>query len=67
MKNRDFTYKGIKFHLNDNWNGANREFEGKYKLLFWHEGYERWQQICTVNTKKEAMEYVRREGYDRIR
>lgn len=65
--NRDFTYKGIKFHLNDNWNGANREFEGKYQLLFWHEGYERWQQICTVDTKKEAMEYVRREGYDRIR
>ena len=67
MMNRDFTYKGIKFHLNDNWNGANREFEGKYNLLFWHEGYERWQQICTVNTKNEAMEYVRRYGYDRIR
>lgn len=67
MINRDFTYKGIKFHLNDNIGTEVRYWEGKYKLLFWHEGYERWQQICTVNTKKEAMEYVRREGYDRIR
>lgn len=65
--NRDFTYKGIKFHLNDNTGTEVRYWEGKYKLLFWHEGYERWQQICTVNTKKEAMEYVRRYGYDRIR
>ena len=55
--NRDFTYKGIKFHLNDN---GNREFEGKYKLLFWHEGYERWQQCTTVDSKKEAMEYAKK-------
>lgn len=34
MKYRDFTYKGIKFHLNDNWNGANREYEGKYDVVF---------------------------------
>ena len=60
MKNRDFTYKGIKFHLNDN--HPKPEFEGKYKLLFWHEGQERWCQICTVNSKKEAKELID-EGY----
>ena len=60
MMNRDFTHKGIKFHLNDNIGTEVRYWEGKYKLLFWHEGYERWQQICTVNTKKEAMEYVKK-------
>ena len=58
MKNRDFTYKGIKYHLNDN--SPRTEYEGKYKLLFWHIGCERWQQLCTVNTKKEAMEIVKR-------
>jgi len=61
MKNRDFTYKGIKFHLNDNGlpNSPRREFEGKYQLLFWHKGCERWQQLCTVDTKKEAKELVK--------
>lgn len=61
MKNRDFIYKKTRFHLNDNGshNSPRREFEGKYQLLFWHDGYERWQQLCTVDTKKEAMEYVR--------
>lgn len=59
---RDFTYRGIKFHLNDNWNGANREFEGKYKLLWWHEwekdhGY--WAELITVNSKAEAMRALR--------
>lgn len=60
MMNRDFTYKGIKFHLNDNIGTEVRYWEGKYELLFWHEGYERWMQICTVDTKKEAMEYVKK-------
>ena len=59
MKNRDFIYKGIKYHLNDNIGTETRYWEGKYKLLFWHEGYERWQQLCTVNTKKEAMSYIK--------
>jgi hypothetical protein len=59
MKNRDFTYKGIKFHLNDNWNGANREYEGKYWLMWWNEPYERWQSLITVDTKKEAENTVR--------
>lgn len=58
MKNRYFTYKGIQFHLNDN--GRHNEFEGKYILLFWNEGRERWQQIINCNTKKEALNYVKR-------
>ena len=60
--NRDFTYKGITFYLNDNSDSPLSEFEGKYKLLFWHKGYERWQQCTTVDSKKEAMEYVK-ENY----
>jgi hypothetical protein len=42
MVSRDFTYRGVQFHLNDNWNGANREFEGKYELVWrneWKEGH----------------------------
>lgn len=62
MKYRDFTYKGIKFHLNDNWNGANREYEGKYDVVFWHEGYERWQSLFKTNTKADA-EYTVRQFY----
>lgn len=58
MKNRDFSYKGIKYHLNDNI--PRGEFEGKYKLLFWHEGRKGWHYLCTVDTKKEAMEYVKK-------
>lgn len=62
MKYRDFTYKGIKFHLNDNWNGANREYEGKYDVVFWHEGYEHWQSLFKANTKADA-EYTVRQFY----
>lgn len=59
--NRDFTYKGIKFHLNDNGTkgSARSEFEGRYALLMWHEGYEKWIQKCTVDTKQDALRYVR--------
>lgn len=59
MKYRDFAYKGIKFHLNDNWNGANREFEGKYDVVFYHEGYERWMSLFKADTKAEAEHTVR--------
>ena len=59
MKNRDFTYKGIKFHLNDNVGENVRYWESKYKLLFGNEEYKRWQQICTVESKKEAREFVK--------
>lgn len=59
--NRDFSYKGIKFHLNDNGNlgDARREFEGKYCLLWWNEPYGRWQSLITVDTKTEALHAVR--------
>lgn len=62
LKNRGFKYKGITFHLNDNWNVANREFEGKYKLLWWNEGYGYWAELITVDSKKEA-EHAVREFY----
>lgn len=58
---RDFEYKGVKYHLNDNGHpkSARREFEGRYILLWWNTAYERWQMICYVNTKKEAQKFVR--------
>lgn len=62
--NRDFTYKNIHFHLNDNYDIHNKppraEFEGRYILMMWHEGYERWQRLINVSTKAEAEEYVRK-------
>lgn len=60
MKNREFKYKGVTFHLNDNSSSPLREFEGKYRLLFWHEGYERWMELGCVNSKTEAQEWVRK-------
>ena len=59
MKNREFKYKGITFHLNDNNHDYDKYYEGKYILLFWHIGYEKWMELCTVVTKKEALEHVR--------
>lgn len=57
MKIRDFEYKGIKFHLNDNGGPGSqrREIEGKYLLLFYNESYDRWQSIGAVDSKKEAI------------
>ena len=57
MINRSFQYKGIRFHLNDN--GRKNEFEGKYILLFFHEGYEAWLPLYSVNSKKEAIDIVK--------
>ena len=57
LVNRDFKYKGRKFHLNDNY--RHNEFEGRYVLLFWHCGWKRWQSITTVDSKKEAKELLR--------
>ena len=58
--NRDFDYNGTHFHLNDNpWRN---EYEGRYTLMYWHGGYERWMSIGTVDTKREAMRRAR-EGY----
>ena len=60
MKNRDFIYKGVKYHLNDN--SRRNEFEGKYILLFWNDSFLRWQRVGTFDTKKEAAAYVK-ENY----
>lgn len=54
--NRDFTYKDVKFHLNDN--KGNREFEGKYDLMFWT-GYTGWRKIGTCSSKKDAKELIK--------
>jgi hypothetical protein len=52
LKNRDFTYRGVKFHLSDNmWKN---EFEGKYKVMFYNEAFNRWQHIGTVDSMKAA-------------
>ena len=59
MKNRDFIYKGVKYHLNDN---IKNEFEGKYNLLFYNDSFDRWQKIITCDSKKEAIAYIK-ENY----
>lgn len=60
-KYRDFNYRGIRFHLNDNGtpNNPRHEYEGKYWLMWWNEPCSRWQSIITVNNKAEALRAVR--------
>jgi len=58
MKNRDFIYKGVKYHLNDN--RPRNEFEGKYNLLFYNDSFDRWQKIINCDSKKEAVAYVKK-------
>lgn len=49
-----FILNGVRFHLNEN--VPPREFEGRYRLLFWHDGYKRWQQCgVTVDDREEAI------------
>lgn len=57
MIKRDFQYKGIRFHLNDN--ERRNEYEGRYNLLFFHCGYEAWLPLYTVDSKKEAIDLVK--------
>lgn len=41
-------------------NHHKNEFEGKYEMLFWHNGYERWQNVeHTFSTKREAHKWAR--------
>lgn len=54
--NRDFEYKGLDFHLNDNYPS---EFEGKYVLLWWNDLRCQWQRQITCDTKKEALQWVK--------
>ena len=57
LKNRDFTYKGKRFHLNDA--KYHNEFTPKYLLMVWREDWGYWQGEIHVNSKKEAMEYIK--------
>lgn len=54
---RDFECKGIHYHLNDN--SRHNEFEGKYTLMVWREGYGKWISVGTVDTKKEALKMAK--------
>ena len=57
LKNRDFTYKGLRFHLNDA--KYHNEYTPKYLLMWWNEGREYWQEQIHVSSKKEAMLYIK--------
>lgn len=57
LKNRDFTYKGLKFHLNDR--KYHNEFCPKYLLIMWNENWGYWQEEIHVNSKTEAMQYIK--------
>lgn len=63
--NPDFTVRGVHFYLSDNRVGiskVNYEFFPKYKVLMHVPGLnwkpDEWHEVCCVNTKKEAIEYI---------
>lgn len=51
LKNRDFFYKGLQFHLNDV--KYHNEFTPKYLLMFWNDSFGYWQEQIHVGSKKE--------------
>ena len=54
---REFIIDGIRFYVGDNhWKN---EFEGKYTLSYYNEGYGTWMQQCTCSTKTEARKWAR--------
>ena len=57
--NRDFTYKGVRFHLNDRRHG--NEFTPKYCLVYFNESRGCWHEIGHVSSKKEAMEIAKQD------
>lgn len=57
LKYRDFSYKGLKFHLNDR--RYHNEFTPKYCLLMWREDFGYWEEQIHVNSKAEAMRYIK--------
>ena len=61
IKDRDFQVDGLRFHLND---GYNPRIEGKYRVVFWHEGYEQWRFVCNCNSKAEAVRTIRMFSVD---
>ena len=50
---------GISFHLNDN---RRNEYEGKYKVLYNSRGNDWESALCTVDSKKEAVEEMTRRA-----
>lgn len=58
LKNRDFIYKGLQFHLNDS--KYHNEFTPKYLLMFWNDSFGYWQEQIHVGSKKEALAYIRK-------
>ena len=57
LKNRDFIYKGLQFHLN--YAKYHNEFTPKYLLMFWNDSFGYWQEQIHVGSKKEALAYIR--------
>lgn len=49
LKNRDFIYKGLQFHLNDS--KYHNEFTPKYLLMFWNDSFGYWQEQIHVGSK----------------
>lgn len=58
LKNREFIYKGLQFHLNDS--KYHNEFTPKYLLMFWNDSFGYWQEQIHVGSKKEALAYIRK-------
>lgn len=54
--NRDFTYRGENFHLNDN--PRKNEYECKYHVLYEYEPGV-WHYLFGADTKKEAVHRVK--------
>lgn len=64
MKHMDFTYKGTLFHLNDNRIGiskSNYDMFPKYRCLMYDEFMDEWRHVGNFDTKKEAIEYIKKQ------
>lgn len=58
---RNFKYRNLECNLNDNRHGiskCNYEFFPKYKLMIGTK--TSWIEECCCNTKREALEYMKR-------
>lgn len=53
LKNRDFIYKGLQFHLNDS--KYHNEFTPKYLLMFWNDSFGYWQEQIHVVQKRKLL------------
>lgn len=57
MKREFYGADGTCFHLNDNHN--RNEYEPRFVLMYWNTDRQAWHTLAKVNTKREALEYVR--------